>query len=127
MYDYGFYLPPSPILHLPALHALRDAATAEILKTTRCHANISPPQLLADATDALRALSTLLAGDEWFFGRPDPGLFDAEVFAYTWLILDQGFGWAGDFALALEGCLAGLENLVSHRRRLYERCWPEAV
>jgi metaxin len=132
------YLPASPILHLPALHALRDAAASEILKTTRSP-SISPPQLLADATDALRALSTLLAGDEWFFGRPDPGLFDAEVFAYTWLILDEEFGWAAaakaaeeeeeeeeeSFALA-EG-LAGFDNLVSHRRRLYERCWPEAV
>ncbi|KAH0492350.1 hypothetical protein TgHK011_007308 [Trichoderma gracile] len=116
------YLPPSPILHLPALHALRDAATAEILKTTRLP-SISPPQLLADATDALRALATLLAGDEWFFGRPDPGLFDAEVFAYTWLILDQEFGWAAEEDFPLAEALAGLDNLVSHRTRLYERCW----
>ncbi|KAK1247318.1 hypothetical protein MKX07_002227 [Trichoderma sp. CBMAI-0711] len=122
------YLPPSPILHLPALHALRDAAASEILKTTRSP-SISPPQLLADAADALRALSTLLAGDEWFFGRPDPGLFDAEVFAYTWPILDQEFGWAAaaEDSFALAEALAGFDNLVSHRRRLYERCWPEAI
>ncbi|PTB68693.1 hypothetical protein BBK36DRAFT_1112905 [Trichoderma citrinoviride] len=134
----SLYLPPSRILHLPALHALRDAATAEILKTTRspAPAGISPPQLLADAADALRALSTLLADDEWFFGRPDPGLFDAEVFAYTWLVLDDGFGWASEAEAEGEGghlnyhhhhplgeCLAGFDNLVSHRRRLYERCW----
>ncbi|KAL6863897.1 hypothetical protein J3F83DRAFT_174360 [Trichoderma novae-zelandiae] len=121
----SLYLPPSPILHLPSLHALRDAATAEILKTTRCPSSVSPPQLLAGAADALRALSALLADADWFFGRPGPGLFDAEVFAYTWLILDEAFGWADECSLA--PCLAKFENLVSHRRRLYERCWPEAV
>ncbi|UKZ75232.1 hypothetical protein TrVFT333_002907 [Trichoderma virens FT-333] len=114
---------PSPILHLPSLHTLRNAATDEILKTTR-RALIDPPQLLADATDALRSLSALLAGDDWFFGQPGPGLFDAEVFAYTYLILDEAFGWADDYSLAQ--CLAKFDNLVEHRRRLYERCWPEA-
>ncbi|EHK25481.1 uncharacterized protein TRIVIDRAFT_85265 [Trichoderma virens Gv29-8] len=119
----SLYLPPSPILHLPSLHTLRNAATDEILNTTR-RALIDPPQLLADATDALRSLSALLAGDDWFFGQPGPGLFDAEVFAYTYLILDEAFGWADDYSLAQ--CLAKFDNLVEHRRRLYERCWPEA-
>ncbi|KAL7901726.1 hypothetical protein HDV63DRAFT_54531 [Trichoderma sp. SZMC 28014] len=117
------YLPPSPILQLPSLHTLRNAATAEILKTTRS-AIISPDQLLSDATDALRSLSALLSDDEWFFGRPDPGLFDAEVFAYTYLILDPEFGWADDNSLAK--CLAKFGNLVEHRARLYEQCWPES-
>ncbi|KAM0264476.1 hypothetical protein ACHAQJ_000667 [Trichoderma viride] len=116
------YLPPSPILQLPSLHTLRNAATAEILKTTRS-AIISPLQLLSDATDALRSLSALLSEDEWFFGRSEPGLFDAEVFAYTYLILDDEFGWADGGSLAK--CLAKFGNLVEHRRRLYERCWPE--
>lgn len=117
------YLPPSPVLQLPSLHTLRNAATSEILKTTR-RAVISPLQLLADATDALRSLSALLADNDWFFGRPEPGLFDAEVFAYTYLILDETFGWADDYSLAR--CLAKFDNLVGHRRRLHERCWPEA-
>jgi metaxin len=116
------YLPPSPVLQLPSLHTLRNAATAEILKTTRT-AVISPLQLLSDATDALRSLSALLSADEWFFGRSEPGLFDAEVFAYTYLILDEDFGWADDSSLAR--CLTKFSNLVEHRRRLYERCWPE--
>ncbi|EHK39710.1 hypothetical protein TRIATDRAFT_178789, partial [Trichoderma atroviride IMI 206040] len=115
------YLPPSPILQLPSLHVLRNAATAEILKTTRS-AIISPDQLLSDATDALRSLSALLSDDEWFFGRPEPGLFDAEVFAYTYLILDPQFGWAGDHH-SLAKCLVKFGNLVEHRTRLYERCW----
>ncbi|KAH6609501.1 hypothetical protein Trco_002847 [Trichoderma cornu-damae] len=117
------YLPPSPILQLPSLHTLRNAATSEILKTTR-RAVVSPLRLISDATDALRSLSALLSSDEWFFGRPEPALFDAEVFAYTYLILDQAFGWADGNALAR--CLAKFDNLVAHRRRLYDRCWPEA-
>ncbi|PTB40839.1 hypothetical protein M441DRAFT_193968 [Trichoderma asperellum CBS 433.97] len=117
------YLPPSPILQLPSLHTLRNAATAEILKTTRS-AIISPLQLLSDATDALRSLSALLSDDEWFFGSSEPGLFDAEVFAYTHLILDPEFGWADDNSLTK--CLAKFGNLVEHRRRLYESCWPES-
>ncbi|KAK1255223.1 hypothetical protein MKX08_009218 [Trichoderma sp. CBMAI-0020] len=118
------YLPPSPILQLPSLHALRNAASAEILKTTRS-AIISPDQLLSDATDALRSLSALLSDDEWFFGRPEPSLFDADVFAYTYLILDPQFGWAADDH-SLAKCLVKFGNLVEHRRRLYERCWPES-
>ncbi|KAM0485253.1 hypothetical protein ACHAPX_001237 [Trichoderma viride] len=118
------YLPPSPILQLPSLHALRNAATAEILKTTRSSI-ISSDQLLSDATDALRSLSALLSDNEWFFGRPEPGLFDAEVFAYTYLILDPEFGWAGDDN-SLAKCLVKFANLVEHRTRLYERCWLES-
>ncbi|KAK4068767.1 uncharacterized protein Triagg1_7127 [Trichoderma aggressivum f. europaeum] len=120
----SLYLPPSPILHLPSLHALRNAATDEILKTTR-RPLVDPHQLLLDATDALRSLSALLADDNWFFDQPEPGLFDAQVFAYTYLILDEAFGWADDYSLAQ--CLAKFDNLVDHRTRLYERCWPEAL
>lgn len=96
-----------------------------MLKTTRS-AIISPLQLLSDATDALRSLSALLSDDEWFFGRPGPGLFDAEVFAYTYLILDSEFGWADDDFNPLAKCLAKFDNLVEHRKRLHERCWPES-
>ncbi|KAL7939808.1 hypothetical protein V8C35DRAFT_287747 [Trichoderma chlorosporum] len=119
----SLYLPPSPILYLPSLHALRAAATDEILKTTR-RPVVDPRRLLVDAADALRSLSALLAGDDWFFGQPAPGLFDAQVFAYTHLILDEAFGWADDYSLARS--LVEFDNLVGHRRRLYERCWPEA-
>ncbi|KAH0530720.1 hypothetical protein TsFJ059_005314 [Trichoderma semiorbis] len=120
----ALYLPPSPILHLPSLHTLRNAATDEILKTTR-RSLVDPRQLLLDATDALRSLSALLADNDWFFGQSEPGMFDAEVFAYTYLILDEAFGWADDYSLAQ--CLAKFDNLVEHKRRLYERCWPEAL
>ncbi|KAF7552207.1 hypothetical protein G7046_g7490 [Stylonectria norvegica] len=117
------YLPSNPLLRHPLHHTLRAAATAEILKTTR-RGTITPAQLYIDATSALRALSALLGDDEWFLGAEGPSRFDAEVFAYTYLMMRDGLAWGGD---ELEKCLDGLENLVRHRGRLYERCWGEVV
>lgn len=117
----SLYLPSSALLRASLHHTLHAAATSEILKTTRC-AHISPPQLYADAAAALRSLSAILADDDWFFGASGPGLFDADVFAYTYLMLDDALAWR-DTALA--GCLDGLHNLRRHRNRLYERCWGE--
>ncbi|KAH8699561.1 hypothetical protein BGZ61DRAFT_493620 [Ilyonectria robusta] len=117
----NLYLPSSALLRASLHHTLHAAATSEILKTTRC-THISPPQLYADAAAALRSLSAILADDNWFFGASGPGLFDADVFAYTYLMLDDALAWR-DTALA--GCLDGLHNLRRHRNRLYERCWGE--
>jgi metaxin len=113
------YLPSSPLLRLPLRHTLHAAASAEILKTTR-RPHISRAQLLADAEAAFRALSTLLGEDDWFFGAAGPGAFDADVFAYTHLILDQELGWQ-DGGLTM--CLMPFENLVRHRDRLHNQCW----
>ncbi|KAI5467106.1 hypothetical protein BGZ63DRAFT_418834 [Mariannaea sp. PMI_226] len=115
------YLPSSLFLRAPLHHTLHAAATSEILKTTR-HAHISPQKLYADATTALHALSALLGNDDWFFQAPGPSLFDADVFSYTYLILDGTLPWQD---ATLTGCLDGLENLKRHRERLYERCWGE--
>jgi metaxin len=101
------------------LQTLRAAATAEILKTTR-RPLLLPAQLYGDAGTAFEALDTLLGADEWFFGASEPGLFDADVFAYTYLILDPAFGWEDD---SLRECLASCHRLISHRERLYARCW----
>ncbi|POR36987.1 Uncharacterized protein TPAR_02812, partial [Tolypocladium paradoxum] len=117
----ALYLPGNILLRTPLLHTLRTAATAEVLNTTR-RPLLSPPQLLADAADAFRSLAALLAEHEWFFAAHAPGMFDAEVFAYTYLILDEGMGWRDD---ALRTCLAGFPNLVRHSARLYERCWGQ--
>ncbi|KAL6865957.1 hypothetical protein ACO1O0_002057 [Amphichorda felina] len=113
------YLPSSPLLSYPLHQTLHAAASAEILKTTRASL-ILPEQLLADATSALEALSTLLGADEWFLGAPGPSPFDAEVFAYTWLLLDGELGWGDD---GLGRRLLRFDNLVAHRERLYQRCW----
>ncbi|KAF4994882.1 hypothetical protein FDECE_12967 [Fusarium decemcellulare] len=115
------YLPSSILLRTPLHHTLHAAATTEILKTTR-RAIISPSQLFSDATAALRALSVLLADDEWFFGASGPSLFDADVFAYTYLMDKDALEW-GDTSLS--ECLEGLDNLRRHRDALHERCWGD--
>jgi metaxin len=115
----SLYLPRSPLIAYPIHQSLQAAATAEILRATRASC-VFPRQLLADADDALGALSTLLGDHDWFFGVDGPGLFDAEVFAYTYLLLDPAMGWHDD---ALATALRQLDNLVAHRARLYKRCW----
>lgn len=115
----SLYLPSSMLLRAPLHQTLHAAATSEILKTIR-RATISPSQLLADATTALRALSSLLGEDKWFFGADGPGLFDADVFAYTYLIDDNALAWQDK---SLSQCLGGLDNLKRHKERLYKKCW----
>lgn len=65
-------------------------------------------------------MSALLDSDDWFFGAESPGTFDAQVFAYTYLLLDEAMAWR-DVALAAR--LAKYDNLVNHRARLYDVCW----
>ncbi|OOQ90950.1 putative mitochondrial outer membrane protein (Sam35) [Penicillium brasilianum] len=91
---------------------LQQAARDELLKLSPY---IDVAALEGDAQNAFEALSTLLAGDEHFFGRPNPGLFDATVFAYTHLILDEGMGWKHN---RLAQLLKQHTNLVQHRERL---------
>jgi metaxin len=107
------------LLRAPLHQTLHAAATAEILKTIR-RATISPSQLLADATTALRALSSLLGEDKWFFGADGPGLFDADLFAYTYLMDGNALAWEEK---SLNRCLEGLDNLKRHKERLYRKCW----
>jgi metaxin len=91
---------------------LQQAARDELLKTS---SYIDVAALEGDAQNAFEALSTLLAEDEHFFGRPNPGLFDATVFAYTHLILDEDMGWKHN---RLAQLLRQHTNLVQHRERL---------
>ncbi|KAM0198233.1 hypothetical protein ACHAPA_009094 [Fusarium lateritium] len=113
------YLPSSILLRTPLYQTLHAAATAEILKTTR-RATISSSQIFDDAKTALEALSALLGDDKWFFGAEGPGLFDADIFAYTYLMDSDALAWADN---SLNECLEGLENLRKHRQRLYKHCW----
>ena len=94
---------------------LQQAARTELLKLSHY---IDADDLIAEAGNAFEALSSLLSDNEYFFGRPKPGLFDAEVFAYTHLILDEKMGWKRN---ALGPLLKKHENLVQHRERLLER------
>ncbi|KAJ5901947.1 hypothetical protein N7495_002475 [Penicillium taxi] len=91
---------------------LQQAACDELLKTSQY---VDVAGLEADAGNAFEALSALLGEDEHFFGRPNPGLFDASVFAYTHLILDEEMGWKQN---RLAQLLRQHSNLVQHRERL---------
>ena len=55
--------------------------------------------------------------DEYFFGGEIPGLFDASVFAYTHILLDENLDWK-DARLTLS--LKQYGNLVEHQRRIVE-------
>jgi len=96
-------------------HTLRAAAEAELLKNTSI---IDTDDLYSEADKAFEALSTLLGEDSWFFGNDRPALFDASVFAYTHLLLDDGLGWEEK---KLPQALKRRENLVQHRERLLVR------
>jgi metaxin len=94
---------------------LQQAARDELLKYTDI---IDVSSLEADADQAFEALSTLLSDAEYFFNRDRPGLFDASVFAYTHLILDEKLGWKYN---RLEHSLSRYGNLEQHRQRLLNR------
>lgn len=91
---------------------LQQAARDELLKTSKY---VDVADLEGDAASAFEALSSLLGDDDHFFGRPNPGLFDASVFAYTHLILDESLGWKQN---RLAQLLREHQNLVQHREKL---------
>jgi metaxin len=98
-------------LALQLQHAARD----ELLK----HSDfINVSDLEADAGDAFQALSNLLGDGEFFFGRDQPGLFDASVFAYTHLILEENLKWKSNPLAIL---LSKHKNLVQHQQKLFEK------
>ena len=102
-------------MRLSLSHALRSAAAAELLKHTPV---IDANDLHSEADKAFEALSLLLGADQWFFGADGPTLFDASVFAYTHLLLDEGLHWA-DAKMA--AALRRRKNLVGHRERVLGR------
>lgn len=110
------------------LHQLRRAAEAEILRSATTGGgspDVEAGELYARAREAFAALATLLesSGGYWFSGSAGPGLFDAAVFAYTHLLLDEGMGWPDGTVSVI---LGEFPSLVQHRERLFERCWGEA-
>ncbi|KAH0566526.1 hypothetical protein GP486_000067 [Trichoglossum hirsutum] len=106
----------SNILVLALLsHQLHTAAKSELMKHP---SGVDADSLYTEAERALEALSTVLASNEWFFGRAAPGLFDASVFAYTHLLLDSNMGWKED---RLVKAVQKWNNLVQHRERVLDR------
>lgn len=100
-------------------HQLRTAAEAELLKYASV---IDVDDLYSEADKAFEALSTLLGEDDWFFGEEKPTLFDASVFAYIHLILDEKMGWKEKRLLR---AVKKRENLVGHRERLLVRYFDD--
>ena len=94
---------------------MQRAAETELLKHTP---TIDTDDLYSEAEKAFEALSTLLGEDPWFFGNDKPALFDASVFAYTQLLLDDRMGWKEE---KLCKALKARGNLVKHRERLLVR------
>ncbi|KXH54138.1 hypothetical protein CSAL01_12690 [Colletotrichum salicis] len=136
------YIEPAsnnPVIRLTLAHQVRAAAEAEVLKVTRS-AVVDVKRVHADARAAFEALAALLeesrsgrsagaaaekggeGGGEWFFGCEGPTLFDASVFSYTQLLLDEEFGWVD---ASLSEILQEFPSLVRHRERLLERCFPD--
>ncbi|KAF4809694.1 Metaxin-1 [Colletotrichum siamense] len=114
------------IVRLTLRHQTTSAAEALVLRTTRT-AVVDPSRIYADARDAFKALATLLdesgsGGTGWFFGAEEPTLFDASVFAYTNLLLDEQFGWVDCRLVEL---VKEFPALVKHRKRLLKMCFPE--
>ncbi|KIW28770.1 uncharacterized protein PV07_04644 [Cladophialophora immunda] len=102
----------SSAVRLSLAHQLQAAAREELLKM---NAVIDPQQLYSQAEQAFRSLSTLLADDQFFFGQSTPGLFDASLFAYTQIILDDHHSFETQ---TLNSSLKKHQNLVQHRNRL---------
>lgn len=135
------YIEPAsknPVVRLTLSHQVRAAAEAEVLKVTRS-AVVDVKRVHADARAAFEALAALLEENgssrgsnsekggeddgEWFFGCEGPTLFDASVFSYTQLLLDEEFGWVD---ASLSEILREFPVLVRHRERLLERCFPDS-
>ncbi|TKX23306.1 hypothetical protein C1H76_4373 [Elsinoe australis] len=97
---------------------LRKAAEEEVRKSNAV-GQIGEEEVMREGEEALDALEELLGSEQWFFGVKEPGLFDAAVFAYTHLLLEEwGWGWN-----ALGGVLKGKKGLVKHRRRVWKRAF----
>ncbi|OCK79375.1 hypothetical protein K432DRAFT_393960 [Lepidopterella palustris CBS 459.81] len=119
-----YVLPTSSnsLVRLAIAYELRAAAEAELLKHSTI---VNAESLYEDAKEAFGALETVLGDDEWFFGAEKPGLFDASVFAYTHLLLDDGLGkgWAES---RLQNIVMQRGKLVAHRGRILAAYYPSA-
>jgi metaxin len=104
-------------VRLTIARELRLAAEKELLKFSTV---INDETLYNQAEEAFAALETLLGKDDWFFGASRPGLFDASVFAYTHLLLDDslGKGWVDT---RLRDALMSRKRLITHRDRIFAK------
>lgn len=114
---------------------LRTAAAAEVWGSSSGAQAVTASataQLYRDAEAALSALSTLLEGngDDYFFGSSQPTLFDAAVFSYTHLLLEDGDETTGEprfrwYNRVLPDMVRAHPRLVGHRDRIVAKYWPK--
>jgi metaxin len=118
-----YILPTSsnPFVRLTIARELRLAAEQELLKFSTV---INAETLYNQAEEAFAALETLLGNDDWFFGASGPSLFDASVFAYTHLLLDDALG-KGWLDTRLRDALMTRKRLIAHRDRISGTCFAE--
>ncbi|KAH8725920.1 hypothetical protein GQ44DRAFT_615044 [Phaeosphaeriaceae sp. PMI808] len=111
----------NPFVRLTISRELRLAAEKELLKFST---TINAETLHNQANEAFAALETLLGNDDWFFSASRPGLFDASVFAYTHLLLDNelGKGWSDT---RLRDALMTRKRLIMHRNRIITSYFPQ--
>ncbi|KAF2202782.1 hypothetical protein GQ43DRAFT_391394 [Delitschia confertaspora ATCC 74209] len=110
----------NPFVRLTIAHELHAAAEKELLKFS---AIIDADSLYKEAEEAFAALEMVLGNSNWFFGADKPGLFDASVFAYTHLLLDDklGKGWMDE---RLRNAVLQSKNLTAHRNRILTMHYP---
>ncbi|KAM0808570.1 hypothetical protein AB5N19_08913 [Seiridium cardinale] len=116
-------LSASILVQTTVRYQLRRAAEAEILQSAGT-IRVDPVALYRDAEQAFDALAAALGPSDWFFGNSGPGLFDAALFAYTHLLLDDSLPWADT---RLTDSLQKFQTLVDHRNRILAKCWPDMV
>ncbi|OBT86079.1 hypothetical protein VE02_05720 [Pseudogymnoascus sp. 03VT05] len=134
---HAVYLTPANA-SLPTLLYLRPATSSWLVQTYQSHTlrraareqlSIAAPGGVVDIDDvyaraaaAFEALAGALEGEEWVLGGEggEVTMLDAEVFAYTHLVLEEGMGW-GDGRLGRE--VGRWRALVEHRERVLKRCW----
>ncbi|KAL2887491.1 hypothetical protein HOO65_050612 [Ceratocystis lukuohia] len=117
----------SRVVQAASLRTLRRAAETEVHMSVRAAAGHSavlrPDTLYADARVALAALEAELARSEsgWFLSAVEPTVFDAAVFSYVHLLLDESLVWGDD---TLPCAVASFMGLVAHRDRVLNEYWP---
>ncbi|KAI9729449.1 MAG: hypothetical protein M1834_006830 [Cirrosporium novae-zelandiae] len=93
---------------------LRRAAENELRKSMPV---INVSGLYEQADIAFQALSVLLGSNTFFFGEKQPTMFDANIFAYTHLLLDKEMQWQEERLVII---LKKYTSLVDHRDRIYK-------
>ncbi|EFE39159.1 mitochondrial outer membrane protein (Sam35), putative [Trichophyton verrucosum HKI 0517] len=112
------YVNPSttnPLVRATLAYQLKEAAKDQL---QRKETYIDPDDILAEAKQAFKSLSSLLGDNDYFTYDSTPCWFDAAVFSYTHLILDKTLGWKFN---PLASYLEEHPNLVQHRQRLLDK------